>query len=195
MLQRLVRYIVALSLCLFIAVAGVFAQEVVTGIPSSLLQIGRLCEPYPAQVSDAGQHFIKSHEGFRSHPYHDVRGYAIGYGMHTWNGRKVTRHWPRFVSRAMADAQFLRQLPDYQAIVEADVCAPGLNPMPQHAYDSLVSIAYNLGRVNTDIVDHLSDGVPVTQEDFLATATVRGRISRVLKIRRLQEYFLFTGPD
>lgn len=140
-------------------------------------------------LSEKGIEFIKQVEGFHAKPYKDSGGYAVGYGFHQWNGRKVTRTYPLFVTLEEADFQFLDQLDIYEAVVVESV----ESPLSQSAYDALVSVAYNLGRVNTHIIDKLSAGQAVTPRDFLATATVRSRPNAGLQARRLREFFVFAG--
>ena len=186
-MRVITRACAVLLLCILCLTAGAAAQEALTGLTS--LPGTRVCGPFPFSVSETGIDFIKRHEGFRPKPYHDARGYAVGYGMHSWLGKKVTKRWPKLVTRAQADKEFARQLTKYQSIVETSVC----QPLNQDMYDSLVSVAYNLGRVNTRILDRLQAGMEVRPHDFLSTATVRGRVNRMLKLRRLGEYTLFQG--
>lgn len=140
-------------------------------------------------LSEKGIEFIKRVEGFHAKPYKDSGGYAVGYGFHQWNGKPVTRFFPKFVTQDEADAQFLDQLNIYEAVVAESVTSP----LSQSAYDALVSVAYNLGRVNTRIIDKLSAGLAVTPRDFLATATVRNRPNAGLQMRRLKEFLVFAG--
>jgi len=147
------------------------------------------CGPYPQSVSDAGVLLIKDLESFRATPYRDAGGYAVGYGAHKWKGRKVTRNWPRRVTEEQAHTELMRQLDFYGAVVQGSVCAQ----LSQSAYDGLVSLAYNLGRVNTRIVEKVERARPVTLQDFLTTATVNGRAHWVLEARRLKEFALFAG--
>ncbi|SVB82183.1 uncharacterized protein METZ01_LOCUS235037, partial [marine metagenome] len=44
------------------------------------------CGPRPEQISERGKAFIRQHEGLQLKQYYDRNGYAIGYGMHTWQG-------------------------------------------------------------------------------------------------------------
>ncbi len=140
-------------------------------------------------LSDRGIDFIKRVEGFHAKPYKDSGGYAVGYGFHLWNERRVSRFYPASVTVEESDAQFVEQLARYEDVV-ADSIA---QPLSQPAYDSLVSIAYNLGRINTHIIEKLSAGRAVSPADFLATATVRKRPNAGLETRRLREFVLFAG--
>ena len=60
-------------------------------------------------------------------------------------------------------------------------------------FDALVSVAWNMGRVNTSIVRKVDQGRAVDVSDFLVTATTQSRRNRVLVNRRLREYIMFTG--
>jgi D-alanyl-D-alanine endopeptidase (penicillin-binding protein 7) len=152
---------------------------------------GTVCGEYPTSVSDVGIDFIKRLEGFHTTAYHDSQGYAIGYGMHTWLDRPVTKYYPVYVTQGMADLEFGRQLAKYQEIVEKTVCA-ALN---QSAYDSLVSVAYNLGHINPDIVMRIHAQQKPTIKDFLKTATVHNRPNAILRQRRTQEFIMFISQD
>ena len=132
-------------------------------------------------LSDRGREFIKQVEGFHATPYWDSGGYAVGYGFHRWNDRKVTRYYPKFVTIEEADSQFENQLLLFEDVVATSIASP----LSQPAYDALVSVAYNLGRVNREIIEKLSAGEGVTPLDFLVTATVHNRPNVGLEIRRL----------
>lgn len=171
-----------------------FTTYVVDGVPweyfERLTSTLSKCGVQPAGISKLGADFIKTHENFRATAYKDASGtYAIGYGMHSWRGRKVTRKYPGRVSRASADREFMRQIPRFENIVRKSVCASLL----QTEFDALVSVAWTLGRVNTRIIQKLEAGRSVTQRDFLVTATVRGRSIAGLRFRRLREFALFNG--
>jgi GH24 family phage-related lysozyme (muramidase) len=145
----------------------------------------------PAEhLSDAGRNFIKRIEGFRPTPYRDARGWAVGYGMHEWLGDHVSPSYPKFqVSKYEADLEFDDQIVRYETLVSDSIS----EPLPQPAFDALVSVAYNLGRVNTRIIDKVNDRRSVTPRDFLSTATVNRRPSYVLEVRRLQEFAVFAS--
>lgn len=142
-----------------------------------------------AHLSDRGLTFIKEAEGFHATPYWDSGGYAVGYGFHRWHGLRVTKVYPRHITRADADDEFRKQLTQYENVVTAAI----VSPLSQSAYDALVSVAYNLGRINSEIIAKLSAGQGVTPRDFLATATVHNRPNAVLESRRMREFVLFAG--
>lgn len=165
------RCVVAILLVLFVT-AGVCAQQML-----------------PETISDRGVQLIMKLEGFAAKPHWDVNGYAVGYGSHTWNGRKVTRKYPRVVTPESAAQQLFRELAVCENVVRQSVSTD----LSQDAYDALVSVVYNLGRVNTSILTRMESGEDVTVNDFLTTATVRGRTDWRLHARRLREFLLFTG--
>lgn len=169
------RYVVILLFCFSVALYLPFTSQAFD---------------HPVSVSEQAVAFIKRVEAFSPRVYRDADGnYAIGYGMHKWKGRKVTRTYPRGVSEVAASEELVRQLEVYERIVRTTVNAD----LTQPGFDALVSIAFNLGRVNTRILDKVNRQEPVTVEDFLATATVRGRRHDVLVQRRLCEYIMFLG--
>lgn len=147
------------------------------------------CGYQPTHISEAGKTFIRNFETLRLRPYYDHIGYAVGYGMHTWQGRPVTRRFPFALTLMDVETEFDTQLASYTRIVKESVCAPLSQPM----MDSLVSVAWNLGRVNTAIVQKFDRNRPLTAMDFLTTATVRSRQTDELVNRRLREYVMFTG--
>ena len=147
------------------------------------------CGPRPKQISERGKAFIRQHEGLRLDQYYDSIGYAIGYGMHTWQGMPVTRTYPDSLTEADVEDEFETQLVTYAHIVTQSTCAPLTSSM----FDALVSVAWNTGRVNTSIVRKVDQGRAVDVSDFLVTATTRSQRNRVLVNRRLREYIMFTG--
>ena len=205
-------YTAAAKYCLTMLVEGADGERyviVVLGAPNSLerFEIGKLfqrllneedapfaslsepCGPMPESISDTGKSFIRGYEGLTLTAHYDKNGYAIGYGMHTWRGRKVTLSYPGRVTEAEVEEEFNRQLTQYVAFVKTKVCAPMTQPM----LDSLVSVAWNLGRVNASILQKMDDNRPIVARDFLTTATVHRRPYPVLVTRRLREYLLFSG--
>ncbi len=140
-------------------------------------------------LSERGMAFIKSTEGFHATPYWDSHGYAVGYGFHRWLDKPVTRYYPKRVTVEEADAQFESQITLFEGVLMQSIA----QPLSQPAYDSLVSVAYNLGRINVQIIEKLSAGQGVTPGDFLATATVHNRPDAGLETRRLREFVMFAG--
>ena len=147
------------------------------------------CGLRPVSISDQGKAFIRQHERLTLQPYYDTNGYAVGYGMHTWQGAPVTRRYPSSVTESDVEEEFDAQLNIFAITVLNAVCAPLTQPM----FDALVSVAWNVGRVNTSIVHKVDLGRPVVASDFLTTATSRRRRNPTLVVRRLREYLMFTG--
>lgn len=146
------------------------------------------CGVRPTTISEQGKDFIRRYERLTTKPYFDHKGYAVGYGMHYWQGQKVTKRWP-FVEPHEVEDEFDVQLQKYASIVHDEVCAPLTQPM----MDSLVSIAWNLGRVNTSITRKFESQRPIFTSDFTVTAKVKNRPYPKLVDRRLREFLMFTG--
>lgn len=169
---------------------GTMFRRLLSETPMNTAELSDVaCGPSPDTISDAGRDFIRGHEKLTLTAYYDKNGYAIGYGMHTWRGRKVTRTYPGRVSRGIVEDEYARQLEESVVFVKTHVCAPLTQPM----LDSLVSVVWNLGRVNTSILQKIDNNRPIVAGDFLTTATVRRRLYPMLVNRRLREYLLFTG--
>ena len=144
----------------------------------------------PQMMSARGISFLMSVEGFRSSAYHDIGGgYSIGYGFRTWRGRRVTPAYPRSVTEEESAAELRRQLFTYEELVRREFNGA----IPQHAFDALVSVCYNLGRLSTAIRWKARAGRPVDIQDFLTTAAVRGQFSRAIYSRRVREFAMFVG--
>jgi lysozyme len=140
-------------------------------------------------MSERGIEVLKVFESFTAKAYRDGKGYSIGYGMQTWNGRRVTRRYPGRVTMEEAHAEFIRQLPTYEQIVRELV---GID-VPQEVFDAFVSIAWNLGRVNDTILNKLEQQAAMTVRDFLSTARYRGRVDWRLQGRRTREFLMALG--
>lgn len=138
-------------------------------------------------ISMDGLDFIRQREGFHSAPYKDSGGWAVGYGSHYWNGQVVTRSYPGPVSQEDADAMLPAQVERFERVVKQEVVAP----LQQHEFDALVSVAYNLGRVNTTIRQAYALGRLPSMRDFLSTATVKNRRFKPLVNRRVDEFNAF----
>lgn len=147
------------------------------------------CGMRPVSISEQGKDFIRQYESLTLKPYYDHVGYAIGYGMHYWDGQKVTKRFPVFVEPYEVETEFDVQLTKYSTIVHDSICAPMTQPM----MDSLVSIAWNLGRVNTSIVRKFESQQTMFAHDFTVTAKVKRRPYPKLVDRRLRELLMFTG--
>jgi lysozyme len=141
------------------------------------------------KMSAQGITFLKAVEDFSPKAYWDAKGYSIGYGFQTWKGRRVTTKYPGRVTMEQADAELAVQIEKYEAIVRAEFPTE----MSQHHFDALVSIAYNLGRVNNSILDKARMNRPITVQDFVTTSKARSRFSPVVFARRVREFMVFLG--
>lgn len=168
---------------------GDMFQRLLSEEEAPFAELTEPCGPMPDTISEAGKAFIRAHEQLKTTAYYDKVGYAIGYGMHTWKGKKVTRAYPGRVTESEVETEFDEQLRTYVNFVKTNVCAPLTQPM----LDSLVSVAWNLGRVNTSILQKFERNRPIVARDFLTTATVRRRPYPMLVNRRLREYLMFSG--
>jgi lysozyme len=196
MRSRLARaaWIVIVASLLFASAAT--AQELEVLPSRSFIQADLAMMPVPATtlslqpqtMSDKGIEVLKSFESFQPRAYHDHGGgYSIGYGFQTWKGRRVTLKYPGRVTEAQAATELKRQLALYEDIVRS------LGLFPQEAFDAFVSIAYNVGRVNTTVCRKIEKQLPITIRDFLSTAKVFNRVDWRLQGRRTREFFMMLG--
>jgi lysozyme len=157
-------------------------------------------------LSDAGKAFIKNQEGFRSSPYVDVTGFAIGYG-HTIKigdnigGTVVTQAiltqlksgntGALSITQDQADALFDIDSQKYQAAVKSGVTAP----ITQGQYDAMVSLTYNVGTggflKSQMLKDFNSGDTPSAITEFQGFNKSGGTVNPVLVTRRSQEIGLF----
>lgn len=141
----------------------------------------------PRTVSPAGLALLKQREGFVPTTYQDSGGRnAIGYGFSTWKGQPVTPGMR--VTQAEADEEMLRQIATtYAPIVDSVLQVP----VSQAQYDALISLMWNHPATAKAVARKLNAGQPVTQDDFMVSATVNGRSNRGLQNRRAQEFAPF----
>ena len=145
--------------------------------------------PSQQTMSEQGIEVLKVFESFRPRAYRDGGGgFSIGYGFQTWKGRRVSLRYPGRVTEAQANEELERQLATYE-----DIVLEVSTDLPQSAFDAFVSIAYNLGRVNSTICNKISRQLPITVRDFLSTAKVRNRTDWRLQGRRTREFFMMLG--
>jgi len=158
-------------------------QETVFPMPMTTLSLSR------QTMSEHGIEVLKVLESFSPKAYRDGKGYSIGYGFQTWQGRRVTRKYPGRVTIKDALNELYRQLPVYEQIVREVIWFD----LPQETFDAFVSIAFNLGRVNDSILIKLNKEQPLTVRDFLTTARYKGRIDWRLQARRSREFLMALG--
>ena len=106
----------------------------------------------PLKDSSTLQSAIKKHEGFRSTPYWDVNGYAIGYGQHTnpLTGRPVQPS--DFIDKSAADSLLSSAIQPYADRVYGQVGPDIWNKMTANQQNAMVDLAYNYGSVPKDVL-------------------------------------------
>ncbi len=96
-------------------------------------------DSYSMETSEAGIAFIKYYEGFRSTPYPDGDGYAIGYGTHC-----DLSQYPDGITVEQADALLRERLAVMETAVNDMARSFGIT-LTQNQFDALLSLTYNLG--------------------------------------------------
>jgi GH24 family phage-related lysozyme (muramidase) len=131
-------------------------------------------------------------EGFLPTPKLDGDSYAIGFGMHTWQGKPVTKDWPSKVTEAEATAEMKRQM---QANIYPRIMKDIHRPLNQAQFDSMASFMWNVGAGKgwQNMAKHVNEGT-ATPEYFQRTATVKGVRNEGLSNRRNWEAMPF-GDD
>jgi GH24 family phage-related lysozyme (muramidase) len=117
-------------------------------------------------------------EGFSDTAYDDVGSPAVGYGMHTFDGKPVKMG--QKVTQTAADAELLRQLREqvYPHIRE-DIHVP----LTQSQFDSLASFYWNNPKGWKSLVKKINNRT-ITPADFQKSATVHGLPFQPLVARR-----------
>lgn len=138
-------------------------------------------------LSPGGLAQLKEREGgFVANTYDDAGGFAIGYGMHTWKGKPVTKHMQ--VTQPAADAEILQQIQEvYAPLVDNALTVPVTQPQ----YDALISLAWNSPTAARTLIKKLNAGMALTAQDFQRSATSRGRPNVGLSTRRRAEFAPF----
>jgi len=164
-LEAILRYLIAVIMCGFILTGIVIIKSkpcpveacpscptpasTITPKPSQTIEppepTAEPVEPTPAfakRVSGAGLLFIVAHEGFRNDMYSDSAGHCtVGYGHLIHLGKCTSNSWPSFLSRDQAWELFKTDI----QVFEFDVWRNLDTYLPQHRFDSVVSLAYNMG--------------------------------------------------
>lgn len=178
-----------LALLLLFLPLPAFGQEPLVRLEEQIITSVTLPIDRTQRMSEQGIVFLKAIEDFSPTAYRDARGYSIGYGFQTWKGRRVTTRYPGRVTMEQANAELAAQLDKYESIVRAEFPTE----IPQHSFDALVSIAFNLGRVNDSILTKVRVNRPITVQDFVTTAKSRRRFSPIVFARRVREFMVFLG--
>lgn len=144
--------------------------------------------PSRMQLSPQGAQILKVREGnFQAEPYQDSgTGLAIGYGMHSWKGKPVTKDLR--ITERDADLELERQVKmTYAPLLDKALKVP----VTQEQYDALMTVTWNSPTVMRRLVAKLNKGQPLTEADFQQTATINGQPNRGLAARRSQEFAPF----
>jgi len=128
--------------------------------------------------------------GFYAEPYDDSgTGGAIGYGMHSWQGKPVAPDLR--ITREQADAEMQRQIAqEYAPRVDRALKVP----VTQDQYNALISVAWNSPRAADALIAKLNAHQPLSEQDFQQTATIKGKPNKGLSQRRQLEAAPFLNP-
>ena len=134
-------------------------------------------------IDDEGVERLGYREAFMPEPYQDSgTGLAIGYGMHSWKGKPVTPGM--VVTEDEAKEEMRRQVKeDYGKRVNAALKVQ----VSQRQFDELVSLAWNHFPTAQRAINKLNAGQPVTADDLMWSATVKGKPHEGLRARRAEE--------
>lgn len=147
------------------------------------------------RVDEAGLEFIKQREGFIATAKQDITSPAIGYGMHMWKDKPVTKDYPGTVTRAEADVELRRQVDKTYAPVVARALKEKGVTVGQNKFNALASISFNTRpSVTQHLVDYMSKR-QIDLPDFMLSATTKGQPNVGVQRRRRHEWALFTTPD
>ena len=110
---------------------------------------------------------------FSARAYPDGKGYAIGYGMHKWEGQTVTKTYPGVITKDQADKEMENQLKKtYEPLVQKGL---GNRQVTQHEFNQLVAAAWNTGSGSlARKLSKLPPGQHLSKEDWKATGTEGG---------------------
>jgi GH24 family phage-related lysozyme (muramidase) len=128
--------------------------------------------------------------GFYAEPYDDSgTGGAIGYGMHSWQGKPVAPDLR--ITQEQADAEMQRQIAqEYAPRVDRALKVP----VTQDQYNALISVAWNSPRAADALIAKLNAHQPLSEQDFQQTATIKGTPNKGLSQRRQLEAAPFLNP-
>lgn len=109
----------------------------------------------------ASADLIKSREGFSPTASYDVNAYRAGYGSDTvtlsdGSIQKITQGMT--VSQTDADRDLLRRIDEFQAVVKNQIGGDRFNSFDTQQQAALTSIAYNYGRLPSQIVEAVKTG-------------------------------------
>lgn len=121
----------------------------------------------PTDLTAAASAILRQEEGFVSGSSWDVDAYRLGYGsdtITTAEGKVVRVKQGDWVSRADAERDLQRRLPDFINVAAGDV-GSGFTKLPTNVQAALVSVAYNYGHVPKSVVAAAQSGDPAQIAD------------------------------
>jgi GH24 family phage-related lysozyme (muramidase) len=138
-------------------------------------------------MSDAGMERLIAREGgIKTVAYEDPEGsgnYAIGPGLHTFQGKKVVRGQTASVDALRDDAR--KQMDTHYASVVRNQL-PGI--IDQNKFDSLASVAWNSEAAGANLAKKYVAKGTLTKEDYTASAFIGQTPDEGLRTRRIGEY-------
>lgn len=150
-------------------------------------------EPAQQHMSEDGFKKLMSREGLPRGQkpggpytaYPDMGGvWTIGHGLTRINGQPVREG--QTITAAQERAEIIKQLRShYEPIVRKALAG---KQVPQATFDALVSVAYNSEAAGKKLAGRVARGEVLKQEDFLASATVKGQRVKGLENRRSAEF-------
>lgn len=144
-------------------------------------------------LSPTGRAVLVAREGRRLKAYRDSKGvWTIGVG-HTGAAGPPVVTAGLTVTAAECDALFARDVERFVRIVDDAVGRPAAGPLPQHAFDALVSLCFNIGPAafqRSSVLRRLRAG----DRDGAADAILMWNRPPELIPRRQAEYDQFRTP-
>jgi len=136
--------------------------------------------------------FIAKQEGFMSHAYWDVNGYAIGYGNHYYSDGSAVQDGDTISKN---DAYDLLQ--DVVRDKEQSIRNMIKVPINEYQYAALISLAYNCGEGNLQhstllqLINSGADQDTISAQFEKTCVTAKGQYLPSLYTRRVAETTLF----
>ena len=113
-------------------------------------ELTRTTQPAPAAAVAEPAALLRKFEGFRAQPYWDVNHWRAGYGSDTVtraDGSVVPVTAMTTVTREDAERDLTRRTREFETKATEQVGADKWNALPANARASLVSVAYNYGKL------------------------------------------------
>jgi lysozyme len=139
-------------------------------------------------ISKEGLQLIKKYEGYKEKAYKCQAGvWTVGYG-HTKNVQPNSK-----INKDQAESYLIEDVKNAEIAVKKYVNVP----VTQGQYDSLVSLAYNIGgnnfRKSTTLKEVNNKNYEKAGKGILLWNKAKGKISNGLVKRRNEEYSLFSS--